>query len=636
MPSTKLRQNLQQQTFGFTYPFAAIVGMPLTKRALLLLAVDPLLKSVVIAAASGSAKSVLGRSIAELFPRTGNARPPFVEVPVNVTDEKLFGGLDIEYALSTGSRRVERGLVSRADSGILYVDNISLLEPRLTNQLLTVIDQGRYQIEREGISAAVKADFVVVGSFGLGENELHRGLLERIGLIVSEPNGLTPDERTELLRRQDQFARDPGSFVQRFHEETIRARKLVQKARKRLSTVAIVDEDRKRLSEAALRFGITGSRAEIFAVRAARANAALSGRDAVTDEDLALAVQITLVPKALTEPKSGAQQDSREPEANSNDDRPPQRDQTNSTAQSTEQLSPSAIEDLVIDARNSEIPPDLDELLRSKKNNYGRPGTRLASSARHQIIVRTTSEKRGKHIRSTSSPKSKTSIDLFSTLVEAAPHQRSRPEPGNNRVRIEKSDLRFKQFKQKDGSLFIFVVDASGSMALNRMNQAKGALVSLLQRSYLNRDKVALIAFRKNGAEILLPPSQSVALAKRAVDSMPVGGATPLAAGLVAALEMVRRARQSGVAHTPVVVFTDGRANVGLTGSQENVRDQIEQIATEIRRRGIPTVVIDTHLKFTSSGEGERLANLLGGRYSYLPRADVKSLVNLIRGDDRI
>src|SRR6185369_3713754 len=159
---------MQSTKPNLTYPFAAIVGMPLTKRAFLLLAVDPLLKGVVIAAANGTAKSVIGRSIGELF----RSYVPFVEIPLNITEERLFGGLDVEYAISTGKRRIDPGVISRASGGILYIDNIGLMEPRLTNQLFSAMDTGRYQIERYGIGASIETNFVIVGGFNREDDEL--------------------------------------------------------------------------------------------------------------------------------------------------------------------------------------------------------------------------------------------------------------------------------------------------------------------------------------------------------------------------------------------------------------------------------------------------------------------------------
>jgi magnesium chelatase subunit D len=203
------------------------------------------------------------------------------------------------------------------------------------------------------------------------------------------------------------------------------------------------------------------------------------------------------------------------------------------------------------------------------------------------------------------------------------------------RVKIEPRDLRFKEFKHRSGILFIFAVDASGSMALNRMAQAKGALTRLLQQAYLHRDKVALISFRGARSEVLLAPTRSVELAKRLVDALPAGGGTPLSAGVVKAIELARLARLRGTSHAMLVLFTDGRANVGLgdgrTGrAAPTIGEELTQLGASLGSEEISSVVVDTKSRFVSSGEGEALARMLGARYFYLPRSEAGAVYDAI------
>jgi magnesium chelatase subunit D len=209
------------------------------------------------------------------------------------------------------------------------------------------------------------------------------------------------------------------------------------------------------------------------------------------------------------------------------------------------------------------------------------------------------------------------------------------------RIKIAKYDLRFKRFKSRTGILFIFAVDASGSMALNRMAQAKGALARLLQQAYLHRDKVALINFRRSEAETLLAPTRSVELAKRLVDGMPTGGATPIAAAVVKALEIARLARLRGVSQAMLVLLTDGRSNVGLRDetTQERLKrdsainEELQNLGIALQSASIASVVIDTKSRFVSGGEGRKLAETLGGRYLYLPRADSTAIYNAVTAE---
>jgi len=212
-------------------------------------------------------------------------------------------------------------------------------------------------------------------------------------------------------------------------------------------------------------------------------------------------------------------------------------------------------------------------------------------------------------------------------LRAAAPQQRRRraSAPEGSRptaIQIAAHDLRFKQFRQKAGVLLIFAVDASGSMALNRVDQAKGAMLRLLREAYVRRDKIALVGFRGNRAEILLPPSRGVERARRAIDALPVGGGTPLAAGIRAALDLARRARLTGTSQSVLVLLTDGQANVGGPGpgTTQGVWQELEQVCLAARAGLQASVVIDTRQRHISSGQANRIAGLLGGKYVYLAR----------------
>ena len=186
---------------------------------------------------------------------------------------------------------------------------------------------------------------------------------------------------------------------------------------------------------------------------------------------------------------------------------------------------------------------------------------------------------------------------------------------------LRADDLRIKQYRSKAGALFLFAVDASGSMALHRMRQAKGAVHALLQKAYVHRDRVALLAFRGQSAELLLPPSQSVELARRALDLLPTGGGTPLAAALLAAIDVAQQARARGIMQTVLVLLTDGRANVGLRAGRDQVAEELQTLGRAVVAAGIQTIVVDTQRTYLSRGEARKLAEWLAGEYVYLPNA---------------
>jgi magnesium chelatase subunit D len=562
-------------------------------QSLLLLAVDPKLKGLLVAAGPGFGKSFLIRAYRNLLP------DPHIEIPLNVTEDRLLGGVDFERVAAAGQRRRQKGLLSSADKGTVYVDDINLLETVPANQLSAALSAGYINLEREGISEIHSTDFLLIGSYDPDEGEIRNSLLDRVGLFVQMPTVESPDKRVEII----EAALYGNSDEDEFELEILKG--LAAEAQSLLPKVEIGLEDRRRLIFAALELGVEGNRADIFAARAARAHAALSGRAAVEEEDLEAAVRFVLAPRAtvIPTPEEEEHPEKEKPRQDESEDLEDLKDRR------------AAVEDLLIKAADAWAP---EWILESSVKRQ----RRSAAGSRGETV----NNKRGRHIKSVAAKLPEGKISLFATLRAAATKQRERRS--DKAVFIKPEDLRFKLFKQKAGTLFIFVVDASGSMALNRINQAKGALAQLLQKAYVHRDKIALISLRGTKAELMLPPSQSVERAKRAVDSMPVGGGTPIAAGLLTAFDLAKRARKAGVKQTAILIFTDGRANVGLhTEDIEDretkraaIREELAQVGAALQYEGIASAVIDTQSRFASSGEGQALARLLGARYVYLPK----------------
>lgn len=615
------------------YPFPAIVGMPAAKRALMLLAVDPRLKGVLIASAPGSAKSTLARSFASVVASKGEAKHlSFVEIPLNVTEERLLGGIDIEHTLATGKRKPATGLLAEADGGLLYADDINLLDASIADHIAAALDAEVVRVEREGLSAVQSARFTLIGTYNATEGEVSDHLRERIGLIVESAAENSSDDSIHIIDRTLRFEKDPGGFVDEYAIETAALKAAIIDARSRLASVRITREYIRRIAQAAISLGVEGNRADAFATRAARANAAFSGRDSVGDEDIIAAIQLVLLPRASTIPTSQSPSESK---ADSNRDEPNKDDEIEpDDFDSAREESPRAIEDLVIAALDS-LPPE-DALV-----SVGQKARRDTAGKRSDAIDLA----RGRYVGSNAKRNNQSKLAIDATLRAAAPFQTTRqsgidntlinaPERAKKRIKIAKHDLRFKRFKSRAGILFIFAVDASGSMALNRMAQAKGALTRLLQQAYLHRDKVALINFRRSEAETLLAPTRSVELAKQIVDGMPTGGATPIAAAVVKALEMARLARLRGISQAMLVLLTDGRSNVGLRDEMAQgrltINEELQNLGMALRSAGMASVVIDTKSRFVSSGEGRKLAETLGGRYLYLPRADSTAIYNAV------
>jgi magnesium chelatase subunit D len=392
-------------------------------------------------------------------------------------------------------------------------------------------------------------------------------------------------------------------------------------ARARLAQVSVADEIIRRLSAVSLELGIPSARAPFFAVRAARAAAALQGRDEVKEADAVLAARLVLAHRAQQMPAPPQnEEESQEP--------PPEPPEPPEGQDETEQKESDAPlpEDILLAAAKAAIPEGLLDSLRA-------PNIRAGGAAGHAGALANAKE-RGRPIGvRAQAPRSGARLNVIETLRAAAPWQRLRqsaaPTP-ERRVIIRPEDFRVTRFKQRSETMTIFVVDASGSTALTRLAEAKGAVELLLADCYVRRDQVGLIGFRGRAAELLLPPTRSLTRAKRSLAGLPGGGGTPLASGLSEGLKLAQSAKRKG--QTPILVLlTDGRANVGLDGSggRKRAQDDAQSLARMIRADGLLSIVIDTSPR--AQKPAQQLAAELGARYVPLPFANAASVSQAVR-----
>ena len=599
-----------------TLPLPALVGLEFAQQALLLLEVEPRLRGMAVGAPAGAGKSSLARGMRDLL-CSDDRSVPFVELPLGIDEAGLLGGLDIEATLRVGRRVARAGALARADGGILYADQVNLLPDAIINPLIAAIDTGEVRLEREGLSIRSPARFVFIGSYDPAEGLPRRHLLDRLGLLLVLPRTMNEQARAEIVRRN--MSRAPAQASDAYTDELDLLRGLVLAAREQLPQVQIADEQIEQLLAMATLCGVEGHRADTFAVYAACAAAALGLRDRVEQEDLELAVRLVILPRATRLPPPPDQPPDQAPP-------PPPPDAENDTSDAPPE--PPSDEELtippeqVLSALAAELPVELEQLpFRALRR--GKTGSRG-----------TVAGKRGRHIRSIPGDPRRGRIDVSATLRVAAPFQPLRRSQAgvdaqSSRVLLRADDLRIKQYRSKAGALFLFAVDASGSMALHRMRQAKGAVHALLQKAYVHRDRVALLAFRGQSAELLLPPSQSVELARRALDLLPTGGGTPLAAALLAAIDVAQQARARGIMQTVLVLLTDGRANVGLRAGRDQVAEELQTLGRAVVASGIQTIVVDTQRTYLSRGEARKLAEWLAGAYVYLPNAQGEQIAAL-------
>lgn len=632
-------------------------GNDAARHALLLLAVEPELRGAIIASESGSENSVLARSfastcmgVASWAPLLGTSKldgamsgahgetplhcqfAQTIELPLGVTEDRLLGGIDLERTLKTGKRQVSRGLLAQADGQVLYVESINLLHPEIGTHLAHALDSRRVLVERESVSATHSADFVMVATFNPAEGDANALLRDRVGLIVESSTDSSADQRADIIERNFRFESDPAGVAEEFFFETAQIKQAIEAGRERLPRVHVSNQCRRQIAQIAMRLGVEGNRADLFALKAARANAALAGRDAIEDEDIVAAIQLVLAPRATTVPREEAPAET-QPDASQDADR------NNESENNDRGDSFSAgIEEVIIAAIDSRVTNDVIATVQAK-SRASHSGKRLKGSTWTRGRYVGSGVQRNRHAR----------VAIDATLRAAAPFQRWRslpnlqvegPDdekgmttpatPSVRRVKVQPSDLRYKRFKHRSGIMFIFAVDASGSMAVNRMAQAKGALTRLLSEAYLHRDKVALISFHGSGSEVLLAPTRSVELAKRLVDAMPAGGGTPVAAGVLKAIEIARHARLQGLSQAVLVLFTDGRANVRLRNAGA-IEDELKQLGALLLTEGISTVVVDTKARFLSNSEGRALGRQLGARYLCLAQSSNETTHRVVR-----
>ena len=610
--------------------FTDIVGMDLAKQALMLLAIDPSLGGVVIPAAVGSGKSTLARAFQDILPE----ETPFVELPLNVTEDRLIGGVDLEATLVKGARVVQHGVLSKAHEGVLYVDSLSLLDSSAVSHVMDAMSRGEVLVEREGLSEVHPSKFMIVGTYDPSDGEVRMGLLDRVGLIV--PFTTQNDFRARKQILQCNIGQTDAEDTQ---DELRMLKGILDAARKLLPQVSMTKEQMQGLIQSAISLGVEGNRVDIFVVRAALASAALAQRTDVDEEDMKLAVKLVLVPRATCMPQREEEVEEQmppeeemppeEPEAE-DEEAPP--DNSDPDAEEEDEETPDMIEELMMDAIETELPENLMNIsLASKKKSK--------SGSRGEAL----NNRRGRFVRSQPGEIRGGKVALIPTLISAAPWQESRRlerlrktgKASTTGLIINKEDVKVKKFRDKSGTLFIFIVDASGSMALNRMRQAKGAVSHLLQNAYVHRDQVALISFRGKEAQLLLPPSQSVDRAKRELDVLPTGGGTPLASAIYLAWETAKQARTKGVSQIMFVLITDGRGNIGLQSMmdknapkapKEEIEKEVEALAASVYADGIASIVVDTQMNYLSRGEAPKLAEKLGGRYFYLPNAKAEQI----------
>jgi len=616
------------------FPFTAIVGQERMKRALILSAIYPQIGGVLIRGERGTAKSTAARALAALLPEIevvadcpfscdpdqpamwctecreraergeelprAHRRTRFVDLPVSATEDRVVGTLDIECAIQKGERRFEPGVLAAANRGVLYVDEVNLLDDHVVDLLLDAAAMGVNVVEREGISFSHPARFILIGTMNPEEGDLRPQLLDRFALCVDIHGIHDPAARMAIMERNLAYEADPEGFCA---EWALREQAL--------ATIATM------MSE----LGVDGHRADLVVLKAARAHAALEKRTRLSDRDILLAAELALPHRLKRHPLQEA-------EVTLGDlaERLAEAHAQNPIEAGVEEESEGTAEMAGKKKGVPEEPRDEEPLTERAKAmrepalqtvpqwpSEGRwweggeevaigedfaprrldtPLDRLTRSSGGRRSQTRTDRKRGRYVQARPSPGDPSDLAFDATLRAAAPHQRERRHEGGPALALRPGDYQRKVRVRRAANLVLFVVDASWSMAVaERMQATKGAVMSLLTDAYQRRDRVGLVVFQKNDARVVLPPTNSVELARRALADIPVGGKTPLSAGLQVAYEVItRELRQHPDLMPLMVLLTDGAGNVSTTDLPP--QEEAYRMAEMFPRAHIRSVVI--------------------------------------------
>jgi len=559
-----------------------------------LLAVDPVaLGGAIIRGFPGPARDAWLAALRAMLPEEA----PMRRAPSHIDDERLLGGLDLSATLATGRPVASPGLLNESDGGTVILSMAERCSAAMGARIAAVIDAGQVSTERDARQPE-RSSFI----------------------LVALEEGVEPDERApDVLAERVAFHLDINSIRPRAFP--VQTRESIAAARTALARMqACEDQLIETICSAASAFGVSSTRAALFTLRAARGAAAIAGRTAVTQDDLELAARLVLAPRAQMAPAEAPPERAPPPPDDDGDDGAP-----------SQQPAADEATDRVVTAVQSALPPEfLSQFLelRAERRAVARSGGAGAAAK---------SARRGRPLGARSGAlRTGDRLDLVATLRAAAPWQKLRRREATAssaaRVLVRKSDFRIRRFVQRLESTTIFVVDASGSTAAQRLAEAKGAVENLLAEAYVTRARVALIVFRDKGAELLLPPTRSLSRAKRSLADLPGGGATPLATAIDVASLLGQAERAKG--RTPLIVFlTDGRGNVGRDG--EPGRPRAEQDAREaargLRATALPAVFIDTSPR--SRPGAEQLAAEMGAAYAQLPFVDSGAVAAVVRAN---
>ncbi len=626
MPSVDLR----------SFPFSAVLGMDDAKRAMQCILVNPNLKTVLIRGGQGSAKTVLARSVANI------SNKKIINIPVNVSEEQLFGGMDIDATIKEGKPVMQPGLLSRANGNIVYVDDVNLMDQRILMSLLNSVLEGRVVLEREGVSSEYATDTILIATMNPSDSDISSHVLDRFDICAYASFPEEEKERSEILKRNMEFQKDPKSFIELYRPDEDALKSNLDRAIKLFPLVTMSDDLIGVSVELAVKVMADGYRGDICMVNTAKAIAALNGRDEVMKKDVEEAAMLCLAhrrnyaqepppqpPQDQDQDQEDNQEqppdddkDDHEENENDEDDQPPE-DQEEQQQEPPDMDFQQLLDDMVFEIGDQfRVIDYLEDRRRKVSKTSAKKGRRMMVES---------SDSSGRYARSRI-PSDKThDIAFDATVRAAAPYQKSR-DHNDMAINIQKQDVREKVREMRAGCTILFLVDASGSLGVRkRMAAVKGAVLSMLRDSYVKRDRIGMMAFRRDSAELVLPPTRSVEYSYRKLEEMPTGGKTPLSEALVTVNEYMTSYSRSHVGEMCyIVVITDGRANVPLQEGA-NANEEVLKLAEDMAIPQVKWIIIDASAGFMRFDNAERLAMALEGTYFRLEDLNADRLAESVR-----
>lgn len=612
------------------FPFSAVLGLNHAKTAILIVLVNPRAGGLLISGPRGIGKSTLMRSTQELIER------PWRDIPVSVTEDRLFGTIDTEKAIYSGQKKLYPGIINEADQGVLYLDDANLLREDLLDSILNIAEVGAYQLERDGLSLRCDTSFTIIAAINPESGMLSGACLDQFGLFVNVDNIHDENTRVEILKRTISFEKDCASFCNLWKLENEKIKKAIHSAMSLLPKVVVSSAMIQLASVYALKAHVSGHRADIYLIEAARALAALAERRYVLPKDLEKAAEFVLPHRMRKNCEQELPQSDEPEDSDKNDIEKDQESENNNLGDDGEDPSRNHIVEVTGNGgNNDESSSDMPEF------PQGADDEKVDSADLHVILpplwiqnekkqftpkgsgkrnITRSDERQGRYVKA-GIPKGEThDIAIDATLRAAVPHQKGRQSNGCAVV-IRHEDIRRKQREKRTGNIFLFLVDASGSMgARERMKAVKGVVFKMLADAYQKRDRVGMIAFRRDRAEVLLPITRSIEFAQKKLAALPTGGKTPLAQGLIKAEDMLDRLYKQDPLQDPVLILiTDGRATNSLNKNTDPVRDALSE-AERIGHRHMLAAVIDTESGFIKLGLAKELAQKMGASYFHVDK----------------